>query len=426
MASRPNLEDEITAGLSELRCLIADKATSSVAGWCSAYQITNSSVGDEERRFRSPAKQIPFLLGVLLSTPEPQDQQQLTNEEWEKVKQVVERLFHSYMLLYAPAEGDLGPFAPEWVRVREVAMLAFLHYFNNGLMASVEQISERITRYCIPFDAEIEDTLGITATHALAVIQGVTTSLQSSLDELQLSLGSKKRQEQDLLEKAARENWSNQQFNAAVNEPTYRAVVEEFESKLDRVGKISRTDLSASFPEKGDVVWNLFSSERGAGPAIRYPTERSIAELRPLIRLSASEAILGTGNALYAALLFVCEQTLNESLVRPKFLRLRDKVLEREVAEKIKPFLSAKAEVFPEAYERPDRNFEHDLIIVDEGLCLVVEAKASPPEEPFRDPDKAFARLRNAFRSDGGIQKGYDQANQIVRRLRYQIGRAHV
>jgi len=51
-------------------------------------------------------------------------------------------------------------------------------------------------------------------------------------------------------------------------------------------------------------------------------------------------------------------------------------------------------------------------------LCLPIEAKAAPPTEPFRDPDKAFVRLRDAFRADKGIQKALVQANRIVRKLK--------
>jgi len=51
-------------------------------------------------------------------------------------------------------------------------------------------------------------------------------------------------------------------------------------------------------------------------------------------------------------------------------------------------------------------------------LCLIIEAKAAPPVEPFRDPDKAFVRLRDAFRADKGIQKAYEQGNRIVRKLK--------
>jgi hypothetical protein len=48
----------------------------------------------------------------------------------------------------------------------------------------------------------------------------------------------------------------------------------------------------------------------------------------------------------------------------------------------------------------------------------VVEAKAAPPTEPFRDPDKAFVRLLRSFRADTGIQSAFDQANRILKRLR--------
>jgi antitoxin (DNA-binding transcriptional repressor) of toxin-antitoxin stability system len=80
--------------------------------------------------------------------------------------------------------------------------------------------------------------------------------------------------------------------------------------------------------------------------------------------------------------------------------------------------LTPQAGVWSEVFETPDSQYEHDVIAVDEGLCIVAEAKAAPPVEPFRDPDKAFVRLRDAFRADTGIQKAYQQANRVVRRLK--------
>lgn len=44
---------------------------------------------------------------------------------------------------------------------------------------------------------------------------------------------------------------------------------------------------------------------------------------------------------------------------------------------------------------------------------IVVEAKASPPVEPFRDPDRAFVRVRHAFRSDRGIEHAFEQGRRI-------------
>ena len=39
-------------------------------------------------------------------------------------------------------------------------------------------------------------------------------------------------------------------------------------------------------------------------------------------------------------------------------------------------------------------------------------------KEPVRDIEKSYVRLRRAFRSDTGIQGGYDQANEIRKRLK--------
>jgi len=66
---------------------------------------------------------------------------------------------------------QLGNLSPEWyqVKVREVSMPAFLHYFNTGLLASVQQIEERITTYLVPFDAKLTEAIGISASQALAI-----------------------------------------------------------------------------------------------------------------------------------------------------------------------------------------------------------------------------------------------------------------
>jgi len=42
-----------------------------------------------------------------------------------------------------------------------------------------------------------------------------------------------------------------------------------------------------------------------------------------------------------------------------------------------------------------------------------VEAKASMAREPFRDPEKAYLRVRDSFRSKSGIQGAYDQGMRV-------------
>jgi hypothetical protein len=68
-------------------------------------------------------------------------------------------------------------------------------------------------------------------------------------------------------------------------------------------------------------------------------------------------------------------------------------------------------------FETPDSHLEHDLVVVDGSLALIVEIKASPPTIPFRDPERAFVRLKRAFNAPTGIQRAFEQASRIRRRL---------
>src|SRR5687768_7115062 len=142
MEKESQLEREISELLGRLLAIIAESETESVVGWCFAYQRSHAS--DQEGRLASPAKQIPFLVSLLLSTPEPKNRHSLTKEEWNRTKDLLDRLFQAYMRLYMPSREQVGALSPEWLRSREVAMSAFLHYFNTGLLASVEQVRERI------------------------------------------------------------------------------------------------------------------------------------------------------------------------------------------------------------------------------------------------------------------------------------------
>ena len=65
--------------------------------------------------------------------------------------------------------------------------------------------------------------------------------------------------------------------------------------------------------------------------------------------------------------------------------------------------------------------YEHDIVALCDDVCLFVEVKSSPPDEPFRDPDRAYTRLRRSFRSDTGIQKAYDQANRLLQSVRSDV-----
>ena len=63
----------------------------------------------------------------------------------------------------------------------------FYTIFNTGLLASVEQMKDRIAAYITPFDKELEPLAGIGSNDAVKICQFVSERLQTDLDKFQIA-----------------------------------------------------------------------------------------------------------------------------------------------------------------------------------------------------------------------------------------------
>lgn len=65
----------------------------------------------------------------------------------------------------------------------------------------------------------------------------------------------------------------------------------------------------------------------------------------------------------------------------------------QQVARYAKTLLGKNATIWRSVYETPDSQHEHDVVAFDEHLCIVFEAKASPPRDHYaipRRPSQGF------------------------------------
>ncbi len=128
-----------------------------------------------------PARQDDVLLTQLLSTFEPGNPKPYTTGDWKKTTELLNEAFGSYRELFWPDAEELHDLSDEWKHIREVAMPAFLHYFNTGLIANPEQVRARIVSYLIPFDKALGDAGVISATDALRVADWIGERLERAL-----------------------------------------------------------------------------------------------------------------------------------------------------------------------------------------------------------------------------------------------------
>ena len=372
MRPEDRLFNEIDRSAQHLRGVIRHRSTESVVGTCLMKNVINEY---RPPGLKSPAKQILFLLGILVESPEPADPLDLNDDDWEKLLEPLENAFDAYMNLYLPSEGSLIVQSEQWHRSRQVASGAFMSYFNQTLLVTPEQTSERIKKYLTKFDAQLSQDLGISASSALDIAWWAANTLQDDLDRFQ----------------------------------------DGFAESAPRIGKIISSELIDRFGSEGEQFWRLFTVGRGEGHYVNYPTERTMVEERPLIRISDDKAMFFNVHALFAAILFRGEECLANGSLKRQFFTHRDKTAEDEAAAAFKRILGDDSQVQRNLFETNDSQHEHDMIVFNDELCLLVEVKASPPPEPFRDPERAFTRLNRAFRSDLGIQGAYNQIMKLMR-----------
>ena len=389
MSEPTDLQETIRRNVEHIRTAVQDCSTESVVG----YSMVKQQKGFPLSELSSPAKQIRLLLGIMLESEEIPDPQEFTDIEWGEIVQPLQNLSAAYMQLYLPTGEPTADQSEEWGRIHQVTMTAFHDFHQKGLLASTEQVSDRIRSYLCPFDDRLSNILGISASDALTIALRIGERLQEQMDrvsELAPTL-------------------------STLAEPDIALV-----TAVDRLGKTKLSDLIEQYGQTGKIFWDLFTVHRGDGPLIRYPTERSTVETRPLICLSSDEAMLFNFNILLSAILLKGEESLANDPIREQYFRRRDKTLEDHSTAVLRRILGPKSKIYRNVFETPDNRYEHDLVILTSDICLFVEGKASPMDEPFRDPEKAFIRLERSFRSEAGLQKAYDQSLRLYKLVQDQ------
>ena len=231
----------------------------------------------------SPAKQMYFLLGILLESCEPEVPEEFGIHHWNEVVNPLRGSFSVYAKSYFPTEGPHISESHQPETILETAMVAFLDYISKATLSFVEQTAKRIRLYLAPFDEYLSEELGISASHSLAIAHWIDRTLQNTLTEVS---NISPEIELDLVK------WAG--GGSPMVDPdrsTSGGIESRIVELLDRMGKVYRSELIEHHGNEGAAFWELFTVGRAVGKHIEFPTERSIVEERPLIRLAYDVAM---------------------------------------------------------------------------------------------------------------------------------------
>ncbi|WP_422911520.1 NERD domain-containing protein [Pseudomonas sp. MAC6] len=413
------LHKQLLADVSKLRRIVSDVSLRELVNFV-AHQhfiFNKSGVPSGRRRLSSPLRQGVYLLSVACSLPEPVDCKALDDGKYDQIVHVLERIFSKYMLAYFPMKNDPNSiFSGDWKKHRDVAAPAFINYFMAGPKLSTTDIKEWVG-YCFDgFEQEVSEKYGMTPAVMLRLGDFFEKIVLSKFDELQALF--------ELVDNGRR-SFIDKITSGVAPEQALAESTEEFDLgsnmslMLERMNDLYSFDASELEGEFGEdvrlLVYEHFVTFRGQAQQITYITDESPVLSKPLLTVDGEKLFFLSNNSFYISILNKLERHLSSGEISRRYLRERDVRLESKVVSSLRRIFPPSASFYPSAFESPKAHFEHDLVIVHERSLFIVEAKASPPKEPLRDPSKAYERINDHFRGRNGIQKAYEQANSLKR-----------
>jgi hypothetical protein len=256
------LHDKLIEDMKNLKSLLAKCSTVTVVGMVAAKFIRWPA---KDIELSSPHRQLFYLLGLMLSTPEPTNPQEYDESAWNDSADLLERIFFAYAWMFWPTAEEARHLNKEWKDVRKIAMPAFLNYFNSGLLASTEQVKDRIKRYILPYDSAVKDMFGLSATDMLEIADFIGQQMQADYDSLS-NLIKKEEQARHVFQcEAETKNWDFQTIRRKVEHSSYGEVAQALFSALGKVSTILFGHLQDKFgSEKADIFLQTFGDERGS------------------------------------------------------------------------------------------------------------------------------------------------------------------
>lgn len=407
------LHNRLLANITKLQKLTADLSLEELSTFVTLQQYAFNN-GLHKNNLGSPLKQGMYLLALASSQPEPLTPKKLTDNYNSQLVHLLESIFTNYGLAYFPTQQEhAAGLNDDWHRQREIAMPVFMHYFMSGFKASSEQIKTWINSSFNGFEKEITESFGVSHHELLQAGAFIEKTLTENFRKNPLY------KMKELHEQFIQDMDNGIDYEEAMARARDQALLLRPMNDSNGISfEIEYQQLKDELGEKiADCILNHFTTFRGTAASITYITDPNPIIDRPLLTTDGQKISYLGNNSFYQAIIEKLENHLAKGPNGSRYLKERDRRLEQMTREHLQKLFPEDAQFFESAFDRPDSHGEHDLVIVHKSNVYIVEAKASPPKEPLRDPSKAALRIRDHFRGRNSIQKAYDQGNALRKLL---------
>ena len=358
-------------------------------------------------KLSSPYKQYLYLAGIRLSMNG--GNQDVDDAGIKNIKELLESISMDYTTVFFE-HPQCDEKSEEWRRAREVSMPLFLDYFNSDILNYEEQEVNRINIWFNKYSGYFEDKYKFSVQNLINIWSAIVEWMRLKQTEVAGAIRSTVIKSH---EKFKNNIDSGMDYEGAIalgrDEilPLILNYGREFYMPTQMLYDKFNKEIIDSFLD----VFCITEQTRD----FRYYTQENPFSQRPLWRCSDNAFFCPVYKQLLHAIFNFLYSNLEKSPYRDSFLHHRDISTETQTKSLFRSLFPSCAKIYSSVYEKNDSHDEHDLLILYKKKIIIIEVKAGKIREPFRNPDKAYERIKGDFYSRSGIQKAYDQALKLKR-----------
>lgn len=404
----------------ELKDIVATYNTQWFLGDLSGLMqnIATGRANDQLGKLSSPMRQLYFLGGLLVTSDSSNAVDiQHSPEKWNKIVDLLNEIEAEYYQIFFPKENEL--IDDEWKKIRKVAMPSFLSYFNQGPLNYEEQTINWVRDLYSQLNAIIEASTGLQTEDFIQFYENLDKLHQSNFQ----SFSTKK--------ETLRPDWKKYtKLEIGHVDGMPESMLEMFEERLPLMTFVADHGIICRFfpeeivspilpLEKVQKILQLLTTSRQQTDYLYYTATKPGNPLyeKPIVDIGDGMfqvfEVKQVVHAIENQLEKLCTSTTETTT---KYVEKKGKLLEDRVVKLFTDYLGADYKVFQSYYVD---GCEQDILILWKKNAFIIEAKGYSLAEPFRDPNRAFVRIKSDF--DACIGYGYKQTRRVEEKFINQV-----
>ena len=364
---------------------------------------------------QSPMRQTLYMVDVFYSIVDRTETVEMDDERWDKIALLLDEIEMTYFVNVAfPNNGDL--FYDERDEKVGVSLTTFMSYFSNALLVYEEQTLDRIVRYFKKYNSQIESWYGFTVDEALRFFLHVRKINNDKLNAIVIPYAK-------VFSRYDKhpEEWSKltQKFiDRGIEDPQQwwyqpelsilRETMETNPGEIYIQSKEKLTDVDIDSGHMQRIIdFFTFDKELIKGKTVYY-ADKHFFESNPLIQFG--DKCICLDKFMVEGFYFRIDDALQkDNAIGQRYKQNKDDAFEEKVVDLFRWFFPEKTKIFTNYCV--DGVAENDLLVIYGDTCIVVEIKDCGFRPPFRDPIKAYSRIKRDF--ENAIQLGYEQCKRV-------------